>query len=206
MMKQIDVFGYGGHSKAIIEIARLNEYTIHTIHDQDENKLREAHGPYNVSNTIPKKISHYFFIAVGNNYQRFELCNQVNALKYPLLIHPKAIVSKSVKIREGTVIMPGAIIQPGVEIGKHCIINSGAVIEHDCIIEDFVHIAPNSSLAGGVKVGKGTLIGIGSSVIPNIEIGSWTTIGAGSVVVSNIESNVTAFGIPCKVKDSHGKK
>ena len=66
------------------------------------------------------------------------------------------------------------------------IINSGAIIEHDCIIEDFVHISPNAAIAGGVKIGEGTHIGIGACVIPGITIGKWATIGAGTVIINDV--------------------
>jgi acetyltransferase-like isoleucine patch superfamily enzyme len=94
--------------------------------------------------------------------------------------------------------MAGAIIQTGTKIGKHSIINTGACIDHDCIIGDFVHIAPNCSLAGGVSVGEGTFFGIGSSIIPNKTIGSWTNVGAGSVIIADQPSNCTTLGIPAK--------
>ena len=46
--------------------------------------------------------------------------------------------------------MASAVINPYTRIREHCIINTGAIIEHDCIIENFVHISPNAALAGGV--------------------------------------------------------
>ena len=39
--------------------------------------------------------------------------------------------------------MQGAIIQTGIYIGKHCIINTGASVDHECVIEDYVHISPS---------------------------------------------------------------
>ena len=96
--------------------------------------------------------------------------------------------------------MAGAIVQPGAKIGRHCIINTGACVDHDCIIEDFVHIGPNSALAGGVTVGEGTFVGIGSSVVPYVTIGKWSTIGAGSAVITDIPDNCMAAGVPALIK------
>jgi acetyltransferase EpsM len=96
--------------------------------------------------------------------------------------------------------MAGVIIQPGSTIGRHCIINTGACIDHDCFIEDFVHIAPKAALAGGVMIGEGTLIGIGSSIVPNVTIGKWSTIGAGAAVICDIPDNCIAVGVPAYVK------
>jgi UDP-3-O-[3-hydroxymyristoyl] glucosamine N-acyltransferase len=42
--------------------------------------------------------------------------------------------------------MPNGVINCDSKIGKHYIINTLAIIEHDCILEDFVHILPNEVL------------------------------------------------------------
>ena len=67
------------------------------------------------------------------------------------------------------------------------------------IIEDFSHISPIVALAGDVKVGENTHIGIGSSVIQGITIGKNCIIGAGSVVVKDIPNSSLAYGNPCNV-------
>ena len=95
--------------------------------------------------------------------------------------------------------MVHAIINPSVSIGKHCIINSGTIIEHDCKIEDFVHICPGASLAGGVEVGEGSMVGIGSTVIQGIKIGKWATIGAGTVIVEDVPDFAVVVGVPGKI-------
>ena len=94
--------------------------------------------------------------------------------------------------------MAGVIIQPGVKIGRHCIVNTGSCIDHDCIIDDFAHIAPKCGLAGGVSIGEGSFIGIGSSIVPNRAIGKWSIVGAGSVVIKDIPGYSTSYGIPAK--------
>jgi acetyltransferase-like isoleucine patch superfamily enzyme len=48
-------------------------------------------------------------------------------------------------------------------------------------------------------VGEGTLVGVGSSVIPCVHIGKWCIIGAGSVVVKDIPDDYLAYGNPCKL-------
>lgn len=53
-------------------------------------------------------------------------------------------------------------------------------------------------LAGTVKVGKKSWIGIGSSVINNIFITDECLIGAGAVVVNNLMNSGTYIGIPAK--------
>jgi acetyltransferase EpsM len=50
------------------------------------------------------------------------------------------------------------------------ILNTNCSIDHDCEIGDFAHLAPNIALAGDVKAGEGTQVGIGACVIQGIKI------------------------------------
>jgi len=94
--------------------------------------------------------------------------------------------------------MAGAVINCCSTIGKGCIINTGATIDHDNCIGDYVHISPGVHTAGGVKIGNGSWLGIGSVVINNIDIHSGCTIGAGAVVVNNITEKGTYVGVPAR--------
>jgi acetyltransferase EpsM len=80
----------------------------------------------------------------------------------------------------------------------HAILNTGSSVDHDCVIEDFAHVAPNAVICGGVHVGKGTLVGAGATIIPSIRIGKNCVIGAGAVVVNDVEDNSTVVGNPAK--------
>ena len=70
----------------------------------------------------------------------------------------------------------GAILGNSVRVGINSIINTGVIVEHDCNIRSHVHIAPGSTLSGGVSVGDGTHIGTNSTVIENIAIGEGSLI------------------------------
>jgi acetyltransferase EpsM len=85
-----------------------------------------------------------------------------------------------------------------VTIGKNVILNTGCIIEHECILEDAVHIAPGAVLAGAVCVGERTFIGANSVVKQNIIIGKDATIGAGSVLITNVLDNEIWVGNPAK--------
>ena len=121
------------------------------------------------------------FVAVGNNHDRKKEAILATAAgyKFPVLVHPSAVVEDTVRIGEGTVIMAGAVIQADVVIGRHCIINTSSSVDHDCILGDYVHIAPGAHLCGGVQVGEGTLVGVGSRALPGAVIGSWGLLRAG---------------------------
>lgn len=205
-MSKLLIVGAGGHGKVIADTAALNPhwneiaflddcypqvYQVH--HWKVINKINYAH----------KLVSEYknLVIGLGNNQLRMDLFNQMLNLGFNIvsIIHPNAYISSYVKIAEGTVVFANAVININAVIGRVCIINSGAVVEHDCVLEDAVHISPGANLAGGVKVGASSWVGIGAKIIEKINIGKNTKIGAGAVVINNITDNVTAVGVPAKV-------
>jgi acetyltransferase EpsM len=95
--------------------------------------------------------------------------------------------------------MPGVTVNSSTTIGAHCILNTNSSIDHDCILDNYVHISPNATLCGGISIGEGTHIGAGAVVIPGIKIGKWCTIGAGSVIINNIPDYSTVVGNPGKI-------
>ena len=72
-------------------------------------------------------------------------------------------------------------------------------MDHECIIDDFVHVSPHCTLCGNVHVGEGCWIGAGTTVIPGIQIGEKATVAAGSVVIKDVPANAVVAGVPAKV-------
>ena len=147
------------------------------------------HGVNDVSSLI---------ISIGNNRIRKMIAERLET-RFEKAVHPSAIMSPSANVGDGTVVMQGAIVQACAEIGKHCIVNTGASVDHECVLEDYVHVSPHSTLCGNVHVGEGSWIGAGTTVIPGVKIGKWSVIGAGSVVVRDIPDGVVAYGNPCSI-------
>jgi len=193
------LFGASGHCKVIIDIIeKCNQFEINAIID-DNPKFKTIFNRLVLKVTDFKfKSEDILFITIGNNFIR-KMISKKYPLRYPVLIHPNAILGCNVTIGEGSVVMAGAIINPDVIIGKHCIINSGAIIEHDCFLEDFVHLSPNSALAGNVKISEGTHVGIGACVIQGQVIGKWVTIGAGAVIIKDVPDYAVIVGNPGKI-------
>jgi UDP-N-acetylbacillosamine N-acetyltransferase len=193
-MKSIAIYGAGGHSKVVADIARKNGYH-EIIYIDDKNTAFINFETFQKEyNNIP------LVLGIGDNKIRENLYNKCKSsnINIETLIHPTSTLSNNVTIGEGTVIMANVVINADSYIGKGCILNTSCVIEHDNIINDFVHISPKVACAGKVQIGQSTHIGIGSSIIQNITIGSHSIIGAGSVVVEDIDSYTLAYGNPCK--------
>jgi UDP-N-acetylbacillosamine N-acetyltransferase len=193
-MNIIAIYGAGGHGKVVADIAYLNNYD-KVIFIDDSNPIH-----INFDTFVQKHIDIPVALGIGVNHIRYDVyqkCIQAGLI-LKTLIHPTATIAKNVQIADATVVMAHAVINTDTIIGKGCIINTSCIIEHDNQIENFVHISPNVACAGNVTIGELTHIGIGSSIIQNISIGTRSIIGAGSVIVKNIESQILAYGNPCK--------
>lgn len=189
------LYGASGHAKVIIDILKSQGKNILGLID-DDLSINELLGypVYHEADNLSPQI-----ISVGDNKIRKKIAERLSAIYFETAVHISAVLSDTCSIKEGTVVMQGAIIQSCSEIGRHCIINTGASVDHDCKINDFVHISPHVTLCGDITVGEGTWVGAGTTIIPGVKIGKWCIIGAGSVVIRNIPDNVLAFGNPCKV-------
>ncbi len=143
----------------------------------------------------------YVLLGIGDCWARLSLSQVVLEKGFYLAtaIHPSAIIARDVQISPGAVIAAAVVINPEVKIGQTSIINTCASVDHECVIEEGVHICPGVHLAGKVSVGRGTWIGIGSTVIDHVRIGAGSIIGAGSVVLNDIPDGVVAYGVPAKV-------
>jgi acetyltransferase EpsM len=193
----MNLYGASGHAKVVIDILKKTGNTIDLIID-DNRDIKKILGINVVQNKNINLAKCEFIITVGKNETRKKITQNFNA-NYGIAIHPNTTIDPTVTIEKGTVIMAGTIINSSTIIGKHCIINTSSSIDHDCILNDFVHISPNATICGGITIGEGTHVGAGATIIPNLSIGKWCTIGAGAVVIKDILDGVTVVGNPGRV-------
>lgn len=200
-MSKVIIIGASGHGKVIADIIVSSGNVVKGFLDDAD----DIQGKSIIGFPVLGKISDYkdhldcqFIIAIGNPYVRKKISESID-VKWYTAVHPSAVISKfDTSIGEGTVLMANAVVNSSAKIGKHCIINTGAIVEHDNVLEDYVHLSPNVTLAGAVKVGKSTHIGAGSCAKQGLNIAADCIIGAGSVIVKDITESGTYIGVPAK--------
>lgn len=101
-------------------------------------------------------------------------------------------------MRDGAVVMPQVNIGPKSIVSSFCILNTSSSIDHDCEMSPFSSTAPRVFTGGNVKIGLRSAISIGAKIKHGIEIGDDSVIGANSYVNKSVDSNVVAYGSPCK--------
>lgn len=189
------LYGASGHGKVIKEILESQGRRVAGFVDDNPEIEEQAGLP--VLHTM--KNVNEVIVSIGANDIRKNVVEKIKCKIASPAIHSKAILSPTVKIGEGSVVMAGAVINADTTVGRHCIVNTGASIDHDCAIYDFVHISPHVTLCGQVTVGGCSWIGAGTVVIQGKTIGKNCIIGAGSVIICDIPDNSLAYGNPCKV-------
>jgi sugar O-acyltransferase (sialic acid O-acetyltransferase NeuD family) len=198
------IFGYSGHAYVVIEILMANKYRMIGYYDREQKEKN----PFNINywgtgsdeSAIEEIKNCNAFLGIGSNKIRADIFKKLiqNKISCPSVTHHNSIVSASVQIGSGTIIMAGATINTMTQIGTAVICNTSSVIDHECIIGDYAHIAPGAVLAGNVVVGNNTFIGANSVIKQGVKIGADVIIGAGSVVVKDVADGLTIYGNPAK--------
>ena len=194
----------GGHTRVISSIVEAQKAaTVVGLFDSNP-EVKSLDGIENFHKYNPDQFPNALaIVAIGDNKIRKQLAQTIQHV-FGKLFHPSASIDRLSLVGEGSVVLHHAVIQRGTRIGKHGIINTASSVDHDCVLGDFVHIAPNATLCGGVQIGDETFIGAGVVVLPQIKIGKRVIVGAGTVVTKNIPDGVTVVGNPGKIINSNG--
>ncbi|MEB3100049.1 gamma carbonic anhydrase [Ferviditalea candida] len=124
-----------------------------------------------------------------------------------VFLAPGSVVTGDVKIGEDSGVWYNAVIRGDVAptiIGQRVNIQDNSTLHQSpgnpLIIEDEVTVGHNVILHS-CRIGKGSLIGMGSIILDRAEIGEFTLIGAGSLVPpgKKIPSRHLALGNPVAV-------
>jgi len=140
-------------------------------------------------------------IGIGDNKTRSRLFDQLTDLgeKFATVIHPSAIISPSVTIGAGTVVFARVVINTGAAIGDNVVLKCGCTVGHRCRVASHSYVSAGAYLGGAVNAGKGTLIGLGSSVLENITIGEWANVESKAMVIRDVAAGATIAGVPGEV-------
>lgn len=204
-MSRLLIIGAGGHGRVVCDAASLtHRYSEIAFLDDRFGSMDDPFPDHpligRASDAFALSRETEFIVAIGNNGIRERVMDQLAqaGLTLATVIHPAAVIGRSVTVREGTVIMAGAVVQTGAHIGRGCILNTASSVDHDDVIGDFTHISVGAHLCGTVTVGKGCFVCTGSTVINNINVCGGTILGAGSVTVCDITEPGTYVGVPAR--------
>jgi sugar O-acyltransferase (sialic acid O-acetyltransferase NeuD family) len=145
-----------------------------------------------------------YCVSVLGSKERRKFVRQATSLglQFAALVHPKAHLSRTATLGEGTVVEAGSVIGAQTRIGRHVLIKRGCLIGHHTQIGDYVTLNPGVNIAGKATVGERSWIAMGAVVLDHISIGSDSGVGAGAVVTRDVPDRVLVLGMPARVVQS----
>lgn len=203
MRHSIVIVGSGGHAVSTANVAHGSGMNVIAFVDDNKAGANLLDVPIiTTQQCINEHINENFAIAIGDNAVRERVYNEYRSAmpyaKFPSVIHNSAVIGINTVVGDGTVVMPHVNIGPNGKVGVFCILNTSSSIDHDCAMDDFSSIAPRVVTGGNVKIGLSSAISIGATVKYGVVIGDDVVIGGNSYVNKTVESNVVAYGSPCK--------
>jgi UDP-perosamine 4-acetyltransferase len=206
-VRNVLVWGAGGHGRVVADIARANQYSVVGYADRDPDRFGarvDAVGAHvilserAIDEWLEKNDAGLLCLGIGDNAVRLAGMKRFPENRTPHMIHPAALVAPSVTIGPGTVVMAGVVINADATIARCAIINSGAIVEHDVAVGDGAHVSPGAVMAGASSAGEAAWIGAGAIVLPGIRIGAGAIVGAGAVVLHDVAEGATVAGNPAR--------
>lgn len=201
------VFGAGGSGREVAWLAEQvwgGEVEIEFVVDNPEFLRPNVNGhTVTLITQIKSHNSARFVVAIGNPSIRRRiaaLCRAV-PLQETFIVHPRAEISGSVELGDGTIICAGAILTANIHLGRHVHINIGCTVSHDAIIEDFATLSPGVHVSGHVHIGQDAFIGTGANIINGsadnpLIIGDEAIIAAGACVTKSVNAGALVAGVP----------
>jgi sugar O-acyltransferase (sialic acid O-acetyltransferase NeuD family) len=203
--KNIVVVGACGFGKEVAWLAKSCGYQVLGFLDDDE----QLHGSQVLGLPVLGDLScctEYFaaafVVAIGNPRVRQALVGKIEALrphvKWATLTHPNVLIDDSVLLGKGTVVTAGCTLTTDINIGDHCIVNINSTVGHDCVLADFVTVAPLVAISGNVTLGQCVEIGTSASIRQGVTVEEGAVLGMGGVLIKSQPANTVFVGNPAK--------
>ncbi len=200
-MKAIVIVGAGGHGKVVADAVRAGDaFEIAAFADELATQrdgdlflgVRVLAGSDALARARSLGIG-YAVAAFGDCNARLGCCERLLAHGFEIVsvLHPRAVVAPDVSIGAGTVVVAGAVVGTMARLGEAVIVNTSASVDHDCVLDDGVHLEWGARLAPGVRVGRASTIGLGAVVAQGRRIGAHATISAGAVITRDVADGAT---------------
>jgi len=209
-LKKVIIIGAGDHGRGTLEILKASnhksfEYDVVGFLDDDpskfEKKIHEVPvlGPLSSLNEQHNGSLSYI-LAISHGETKSRIIKDLGSLSLNFInaIHPTTIIGSDVQIGSGNIIAGGAIIAFSTVFENHITINLNTTIGHDCLISEFVTVAPGANIGGKVKLGKGCDVGPNCTISKGVTVGDWSCLGPSTVVLREMPPKKSYFGNPAR--------
>jgi sugar O-acyltransferase (sialic acid O-acetyltransferase NeuD family) len=120
------------------------------------------------------------------------------AERYATVIHPAAVVGSTCTVGPGSVLLAGVVLTADATIGAHVCAMPHVVVTHDVRVEDFATLASGVRLGGGSVIGREAYVGSGACIREGLRIGARAMVGMGAVVTHDVPEDRLWSGVPAR--------
>ena len=209
--ERLYVFGTGGFGREVAWLAEQawgDEIEIRFAVDAAHYTTPSVNGFVVVSfDDLEPDSQSRLVIAVGDPGARRRIAQKCAELgmEAVAIVHPRAEVSRWVKIGRGTIVCAGVIATTNIEIGEHVHVNLDCTIGHDVRIGEYSVLSPGVHVSGNVVLGRGTFIGTGATIVNGspdqpLIVADGAVVGAGACVTRPVEPGALVVGVPAQRK------
>ena len=209
------IAGAGGFAREVMPLARECAAKVHrnnsdaelvfVVEDGQESGVMNGHRIVTTSQFLADSApTKYFNVAIADSRLRQRLVASFMPHAKPFSISAATYVQlDDVEIGEGAIFCNYSHITSNVRIGRffHC--NIYSYVAHDCVIGDFVTLAPGVKCNGRVVVEDHAYIGTGAVIrhggTKPLTIGRGAVVGMGAVVTKDVPCDSVVVGNPARV-------
>jgi sugar O-acyltransferase (sialic acid O-acetyltransferase NeuD family) len=216
--RELLIIGAGGFGAVAACVAEsMNAAAIHSngagpwevvgYADRDQTKRGTHHAGGIVHGTIEEAgrafadRALWFFCAIGDNKSRAAMVERALKLGWrpATLVHPSAILDRSVEIGGGSFIGPLVVVSWNARIGAHVVVDAHVSIGHNAVLMDFCEVFAGARINGNSQVGEHALVGCNGTLLPGTLVGRGAVVGANSLAHGVVAPDTTIVGVPPRI-------
>ena len=181
------IVGAGGHGRSILELVQLiSSHRVAAFLDDQCPPGTDVMGipVWGTSSLVDELFGRgvgAVHVAIGNNGVRQALCERARAagLTLATLTHPRAFVSASASLGEGSAVMAQALVNTEAVLGDGTIVNVSAVVDHHAQVGAYGHLGANATMAGGTRIGARAWLQAGAALGYGVRLADDAIVGPG---------------------------
>lgn len=206
------IFGTGGCARGVLPVARaiLAEQGVRRdqlvfVDDFSTTDTCNGHAVLHYRDFLARSGDKRASIAISDGRTRQRLADECagDGIAFFEVRASQTVVMDDVEIGVGAIISPFVSITSNIRIGRHVQANLYSQIEHDCVVGDFVTLAPGARCNGNVVIEDFAYIGSNATIKQGkpgapLVIGKGAVIGMGAVVTRSVPPGITVIGNPAR--------